>query len=276
MARNDDTTVTPPTAEYPEVADSVSSPPAPSGWQGGDLAGQIGQPVDPRERGDRPAPVAPTSTGGGAMRGLFWLVATLGLVVAVALGARAIGVFPDFGNPFGQKETDRSGPALLLSIQDLSRFVAAEGNFEVIVDVQDNRKYVPDFLVNDRILFVAAGSVEAYVDFANIGQGAVKESDERRTVEINLPAPELGKPSINNDRSYVYTQERGLLNRIGDVFSNDPNRLQEIYKLSEEKIAAAANDSQLRQRAQDNTAKMLKQMLTSLGYTSITVKFPSP
>lgn len=284
MASNDETEKRPtdPTAEYPEVAGTVGRPaygaPGDTGsWKGPELGGQIGgaigQPVDPS--GQQPR-VVEVPRGGGPMRGLFWLVATVGLVVAIALGARALDVFPNFSNPFGEKTTDRSQPALLLSIQDLSRFVAAEGNFEVIVDVQDNRKYVPDFLLNDRVLFVAAGSVEAYVDFANIGQGAIKESDERRTVEINLPAPELGKPSINNDRSYVYTQQRGLLNRIGDAFSNDPNRLQEVYKLSEEKIAAAANDSQLRQRAQDNTRTMLESMLRSLGYTSITVKFPSP
>jgi hypothetical protein len=257
-----------PTAEYPEVADSVRTR-----QRGPDFTSHIGQPIDPR---DRPQPVQQVRSGGGAMRGLFWFVATIGLVVAIALGAQAFNLLPDFKNPFGEKTTDRTGPVLLKSIQDLSRFVAAEGNFEVIVDVQDNRKYIPDFLLNDRILFVAAGSVEAYVDFANIGQGAIKESDDRRTVEINLPAPELGKPTINNDRSYVYTQQRGLFNRIGDVFSNDPNRLQEVYKLSEEKIAAAAKDSELRQRAERNTRSMLESMLRSLGYTTVTVRFPSP
>jgi hypothetical protein len=275
MARNDETThsvnttdASPPTAEYPEVAGSVGDPDA--------LSDQIGKPVDPRERGDLPPTPIEVRTGGGAMRGLFWFVATIGLVVALVLGARAVGVFPDFKNPFGKETTDRSQPALLLSIQDLSRFVAAEGNFEVIVDVQDDRKYIPDFLLNERILFVAAGSVEAYVDFANIGQGAIKESDDRRTVEIRLPAPELGEPRINNDRSYVYTQQRGLLNRIGDVFSSDPNKLQEVYKLSEQKIAAAAKESELRQRAEKNTRSMLESMLRSLGYTSITVNFPAP
>jgi hypothetical protein len=263
---------TEPTAEYPEVADSVRTRQQPD-FPGPDFTSHIGQPVDPR---DRPQPMQPVRSGGGVMRGLFWLVATIGLVVAIALGAQTFNLLPDFKNPFAKEQTDRSGPVLLKSIQDLSRFVAAEGNFEVIVDVQDNRKYVPDFLLNDRILFIAAGSVEAYVDFATIGQGAIKESDDRRTVEISLPAPELGKPSINNDRSYVYTQQRGLFNRIGDVFSNDPNRLQEVYKLSEEKIAAAAKDSELRQRAEQNTRSMLESMLRSLGYTSITVRFPSP
>jgi hypothetical protein len=161
-------------------------------------------------------------------------------------------------------------------VQDLNQFVAAEGNFQVIVDVQKDRKYIPDFLVNERILFIAAGSVEAYVDFSTIGQGAVKESDDRKTVEISLPAPQLRDPRIDNDKSYVYQEDRGALNRIGDLFKSDPNRLQQVYQLAEDKIAAAAKDAGLGKRAEDNTRKMLEQFLTALGYTAITVKFPSP
>jgi hypothetical protein len=249
-----DKDVEPKTSEYPEVTSGAGS------W-----SPEIGDPVDPSTRTGAarkdPEPVAapPARPGGGAMRGLFWLVATIGLK-----------------NPFAQEQTDRSGPALLKSVQDLSQFVAAEGNFQVIVDVQKDRKYIPDFLLNERILFVAAGSVEVYVDFSSIGQGAVKESEDRRTAEINLPAPQLRPVRIDNDHSYVYSQERGLFNRIGDAFSSDPNRLQEVYKLAEQKIGDAAKDAGLQKRAEDNTRKMLQQFLAALGYTSVTVNFPAP
>ena len=272
MARKEDGNAPigdPKTAEYPEVADSV-------GWDGRDLGAEIGRPLDPRQREEGPASAPEVRSGGGAMRGLFWLVATIGLVVALVLGARAIGFWPDLKNPFAKEQTDRTGPALLKSVQDLSQYVAAEGNFEVIVDVQKDRKYIPDFLINERILFIASGSVEAYVDFSTIGQGAVKESDDRKTVEISLPAPQLRDPRIDNDKSYVYQEDRGALNRIGDLFKSDPNRMQQVYQLAEDKIAAAAKDAGLGKRAEDNTRKMLEQFLTALGYTAITVKFPSP
>lgn len=258
----------PKTSEYPEITSGpADAPTSGTGWPG------IGDRIDPR---DRPEPViVPVKTGGGAMRGLFWLVATIGLVVALVLGAKTIGLFPDLKNPFAKEQADRSGPALLKSVQDLSQYVAAEGNFEVIVDVQKDRKYIPDFLVNERILFVAAGSVEVYVDFAGIGQGAVKESDDRRTVEITLPAPQLRPVRINNDRSYVYQEDRGLFNRLADAFKSDPNRLQEVYKLAEGKIGTAAKEAGLSKRAEENTRKMLQQFLGALGYTSVTVNFPA-
>jgi hypothetical protein len=273
MARKDETPDTvklpaktePTTAEYPEVADSIGDE------RPDDFGDEIGKPLDPRRGIDAPA----ARSGGGAMRGLFWLVATIGLVVALVLGARAVGFWPDLKNPFDSKTTDRSGPALLKSVQDLSQFVAAEGNFQVIVDVQQDRKYIPDFLVNQRILFIASGSVEVYVDFGTIGQGAVKESDDRRTVEITLPEPQLRPVRIDNDKSYVYEEQRGVFNRIGDMFKSDPNRLQQVYQLAEQKIGDAAKDAGLNKRAEDNTRHMLEQFLRALGYTTITVKFPS-
>jgi Protein of unknown function (DUF4230) len=222
-----------------------------------------------------PAPIV-VRTGGGFLRGLFFLTASIAVVVAILLGMTVIGVLPHLKNPFGARTTDRSQPALLKSIQDMSRFVAAQGNFQVIVDVQNDAKYVPDFLVNDRTLFVAAGSVEAYVDFGTIDKGAITESADHKTVTIKLPAPQLAKPSIDTDKSYVFAQQKGLLNHLGDVFKSDPNKLKQLYQLGSQKIGDAARDSGLQQRAEDNTRKMLDGMLRSLGYSSITINFAAP
>jgi hypothetical protein len=256
-----------PTSELPEHDSGT-------GWPGAESSGEGG----PRSREDWPTQQAPivVRTGGGFFRGLFFLMATLAVVVAIVLGMTAIGVLPHLKNPFGSRTTDRSQPALLKSIQDMSRFVAAQGNFQVIVDVQNDKKYVPDFLVNDRTLFVAVGSVEAYVDFSGIGQGAITESADHKTVQIKLPAPQLAKPSIDHDKSYVFAQQKGLINHLGDAFSSDPNKLQQLYQLGAQKITDAARDSGLQQKAEENTRKMLDGMLTSLGYTQITIEFASP
>lgn len=243
-----------PTAEYPAVA-AVGGPP-------------------------QPPPATPTGRGAGGFarfpRSLFWLAASVAVVLAIVVGVQGVGLWPSLSNPFANERTDRSQPVLLKSIQDMSRFVAAEGNFEVIVDLENNTRNIPDFLVGERTLFVAAGTVEVYVDFADIGEGAITESADGTSVEIRLPAPALGKPHIDNDRSYVYATQRGLLNRLGDLVKDDPNRMQDIYRLSEEKIAASASSSGLPDRARENTRKMLEGMLGSLGYTSITVTFAAP
>ncbi|MGK5445445.1 DUF4230 domain-containing protein [Micromonospora sp. URMC 105] len=218
-----------------------------------------------------PRPVRPAPA-----RGLLWVLGAAALVVVVLLGAQATGIFPDFRNPFAKEQTDRSQPPLLKSIQDLSRYVAAEGNFQVVVDLQNDRNNVPDFLLNQRTLFVGAGSVEAYVDFTRISEGAVVESADGKSVEIKLPAPQLGKTNLDMEKSYVFAEERGLLNRLGELVNGDPNRQQQVYQLAEERITAAARDSGLTQRAEENTRKMLEGLLRSLGYEKVTVTYAAP
>ena len=227
------------------------------------------------EEPPEPAPGSPAPSGGPA-RGLLWVLGAAALAVVALLGVQATGLLPDFRNPFSKEQTDRSQPPLLQSIQDLSRYVAAEGNFQVVVDLQNDRRNVPDWLLNERTLFVGAGSVEAYVDFAKISEGAVVESADRKSVEIKLPAPQLGKTNLDLEKSYVFAEDRGLLNRVGDLVGGDPNRQQQVYQLAEERITTAARDSGLNQRAEENTRKMLEGLLRSLGYEVVKVTYTAP
>src|SRR6476620_5145297 len=136
-------------------------------------------------------------TGSRWGRRLLVLVGTIGVIVALVFGLKAINLWPDIRNPFATQKTDKSGPVLLESIQDPSRYVAAEGNFQVLVDLQENKKFIPDIIFNQRTLFVGVGSVEAYVDFSALGAGAITVSPDGKSVEVKLPEPQLNKPSLD-------------------------------------------------------------------------------
>ncbi|MFV2101874.1 DUF4230 domain-containing protein [Micromonospora sp. LOL_024] len=222
------------------------------------------------------APAEPPPQGSGAARALLWVLGAAALVVVVLLGVQTTGILPEFRNPFTKEQTDRSQPALLESMQDLSRYVAAEGNFQVVVDLENDRRHVPDWLLNQRTLFVGAGSVEAYVDFGTLAEGAIVQSADGRSVEIRLPAPQLAETNLDLDKSYVFAEERGLLNRVGELINGDPNRQQEVYRLAEDRITAAARDSGLAARAEENTRKMLEGLLRSLGFEQVTVTYIAP
>ena len=79
-------------------------------------------------------------------------------------------LIPDFGNPFTTETVDRSGPAVLKSIQNLQDFQAASGHFEVIVDVEQDTRFVPSSIEGQRMLFVAIGSVDAGVSFSGLDE----------------------------------------------------------------------------------------------------------
>jgi hypothetical protein len=213
----------------------------------------------------------PRSAGVG--RRIFWFLTVVALTVAAVLALNVTGILPEFHNPFAPQKVVKAQPPLLLSIKDLSRFVAAEGEFQVVIDLKKDRRYVPDFLLNQRTLFIADGTVQAYVEFGAIGEASIKETEPSTSVEIILPAPQLEKPRLDLSRSYVFAEERGLINRVDDFFGGDPNRQQEVMLKAEETLATAANASELKQRAEANTRSMLSGMLRSLGYTSVKITF---
>ncbi|MEV6525631.1 DUF4230 domain-containing protein [Longispora sp. NPDC051575] len=207
------------------------------------------------------------------LRVLFTVVVTVVVVLAVAVVTSLMGLLPGSFDPFGTRTTDRSQPVVLRSVQDLSRFVAAAGNYELIVDLEKDAKYIPSFLYGGRTLFVAAGTVDAYVEFGGLHGDAVKVSADQKTVTITLPQPSMGKPNIDHNRSYVYSEERGLVNRLKDFGGGDANRTQQLYLLAEQKISASANDGTLAERARTNARSTLTGLLRSLGFTTVTVEF---
>ncbi|WP_030169529.1 DUF4230 domain-containing protein [Spirillospora albida] len=199
---------------------------------------------------------------------LLLIAATIALVLVAQQAIRGL---PSWLDPFGEETKDRSGPALLQSIRDLHRYEAASGNFQVIVDLEKDAKFLPDALRGKRTLFVGNGSVDAYVDFSRIGSGALKVNADRTEASITLPRAQLEQTNLDPKRSYVFTTERGILNRFGDFFGGNPNDQQQLYVLASQKIQAAAAESGLRDRADANTKLMLENMLKALGFTKVTV-----
>jgi hypothetical protein len=208
-------------------------------------------------------------------RDMPWGLIGFGLVIlALFLGVNWIrGVIPDFHNPFKEQTVDRSGPAVLKSLQNLAEYHAATGNFQQIVDLQKDTP-LPDELLGSRTLYIAYGSVDATVDFTNVDSDAVDVSSDRRSATITLPRPQLSSPQIDTSRSYVYDQNEGALNKIGDLFASNDHNQQELNVLAAQKIQAAAQQgSGLIARARENTRTMLSSLLRALGFTSVNVVY---
>ncbi|MEU9733170.1 DUF4230 domain-containing protein [Streptomyces sp. NPDC048002] len=200
-------------------------------------------------------------------------VSAVVVVLAVLFAGMALSVLPGLKDVFGTETHDRSGPALLESIQDISRYDAASGNFQVVVDLEKDAKYLPDAIRGSRTLYVGAGTVDAYVDLGKVGENDVKVNKERTSATIRLPHAALGEPALDPDRSYAVSKQRGLLDRIGDLFSDNPNSEQAVQKLAVKHIGEAAKESELTQRAEGNTSDMLKGLLRSLGFEKVEVVY---
>jgi len=206
----------------------------------------------------------------GSLAGIVGAVAAV-LVLIVVLSA--IHLLPQLRNPFAETTTVRSQPVILKSITELSRYEAASGSFEVVVDLTQRTSLLPSFLEGSQTLFIGQGTDIAFVDFSQLKSQAITVSADRTSVTVSLPGAQLEPAVLNVSQSYVYAQQQGLLNRISNFFSGNPNSQQEVYILAQQKIQAAAQQSPLLTEAQKNTQEMLDGMLTSLGFQHVTVTF---
>ena len=168
--------------------------------------------------------------------------------------------------------TITSQPVLLKSITALSRYEAASGSFQVVVDLSQH-SLLPSFLQGSETLFIGQGTDIAFVDFSKLASPSVVVSKDRTAVTIKLPPAQLEPAVLNVKQSYVFAQQEGLLNRIGDFFSTNPNSQHQVYVLAQHKIQVAAQHSGLVGQAEKNTVSMLKGLLHSLGFTRVTVTF---
>lgn len=192
----------------------------------------------------------------------FKSIALIASAVAVLLAALLAASMLGFG-PFSSK-SERSQTVLLKSVRDVSQYHAAVGNFELLLDEKEDTGGLPDFIAGRRTLFVAAGTVNAYVDLSGLAEEDLALSADGKSVTLRLPEPQLDKPNIDHDRSYVYSQDRGIADRVVDAFTAPQQA--ELYLLAEADMADAAENSELRQRASENTKSMLTGLFGSLGY----------
>ncbi|WP_320778380.1 DUF4230 domain-containing protein [Streptomyces sp. CRN 30] len=202
------------------------------------------------------------------------VLSSIALVLVVLFAGLRFALIPGLKDLFGTETHDRTGPALLESIQDISRYEAASGNFQVVVDLEKDTKFLPDAVRGSRTLYVGAGSVDAYVDLGKVGRNDVTVDEDRTSATIRLPHAALGKPALDPDRSYAVSKQRGLLDRLGDLFSDNPNGEQAVQKLAVRHIGDAAEESGLTGRAESNTTEMLENLLRSLGFEHVRVTFP--
>ncbi|MEU8504682.1 DUF4230 domain-containing protein [Streptomyces brevispora] len=213
--------------------------------------------------------------GNGPRRTRRWgrVAAMCAAAIALLVLGTRLSLLPGLGDIFGEKTHDRSGPAVLKSIRDMSRYEAAAGNFQVVVDLEKDTKFLPDAIRGTRTLYVGAGTVGASVDLGEVANNGVVINKDRTTAELRLPHAVLGKPTLDPDRSYAVSKQRGLLDRIGDFFSDNPGSEQAVNKLAARHIGEAAKESGLTQRAEKNTTAMLRGLLVSLGFKEVTVHY---
>ena len=198
------------------------------------------------------------------------------VIAAVVLLGFVLPRMFDFSTPFTKETIDRTPPVVLTEIGDLAEFHAAEAQFEVIIDEEDDIKWVPDFIAGERVQYVAVGSVDAIVDFSQLDDDSIVFDQESGKAVVILPEPTIGEPIIDFDNSGVMNRDRGVLDRVGGVFTDSPTGEEDLIVAAGDKMVAAVPASDLLERAELNTEKMLTTLLANVGVTEVDVVFERP
>jgi hypothetical protein len=208
--------------------------------------------------------------------GLKLAVAALAVVAFFPLAAAMSGFLSTLSNPFSTTRHDTVQPAVLQSLQDLADYHAASANLQQVVEVSHDADHVPGFLVGDDAKLLAVGKVDAVVDFSGVTATSVQPSQDGTSVTVTLPAPHYGSTQLDMGSTQVLSHDRGLMNRVGGLFTDDPTPDQGLYQLGEQALADAATSTDLIDRAEANTRVMLAGLFEGAGIKSVQVTFVEP
>jgi hypothetical protein len=197
-------------------------------------------------------------------------------VIALALvGLLIVGAVRTF-DPFASDGVDRSAPAVLTRIKKLQRFTAAQGQFTETIDLEQDAKYLPSLLKGERVVASVQGNVESTVDFGALGPGSVTVSNDRRTINLRLPAPQLQHADIEESATKILSRDRGIIDRAQDFFSGNPHDDTALYRAAEKKVDAAAASSNLQKTAKITTERWLRTFLGAAGFDRVGISWSQP
>jgi hypothetical protein len=149
---------------------------------------------------------------------------------------------------------------IINQIRPLARLETIQYTVEKVITAEVGQGLLAP-LFGDRLLFVGHGYVTAGVDLKNVSsQDLVIEGG---MIKVNLPQAEIFDATLDNDKSYVYDRDTGLLTH-GDISLETTAR-----QAAEDQIRQAALDDGILVQAQANAETFLQSLFNKLGYTQV-------
>lgn len=114
------------------------------------------------------------------------------------------------------------------------------------------------FIMGDKLLFVAHGTVIAGIDMSKLNPEDMRF--ENGVLTVRLPPTEVFIATLDNEKSYVYDRDTGLLAKP------DVNLETLVRQRAEEEILKAAIEDGILEQAQINAEAYLFKFFAALGY----------
>jgi len=145
-------------------------------------------------------------------------------------------------------------------VRALARLETIQYSIEKVITAEISQGTF-DFLFGDRLLFVAHGVVIAGIDMEKISPEQMRL--ENGVLYVTLPPAEIFIATLDNQKSYVYDRETGILNKS----------VQDLETLArqtaEDEVRRAALEDGILQQAQTNAENYLFRFFQALGYQNV-------
>jgi hypothetical protein len=149
---------------------------------------------------------------------------------------------------------------IINQIRPLARLETIQYTVEKVITAEVGQDSLAP-LFGDKLLFVGHGYVTAGIDLQDIRSEDFLVEDG--VIRVRLPQAEIFDATLDNDKSYVYDRETGLL-RHGDI-----NLETTARQAAEEQIKQAALVDGILAQAQTNAESYMQSLLNKLGYSQI-------
>jgi hypothetical protein len=149
---------------------------------------------------------------------------------------------------------------IIREVQSLARLETIQYTVEKVITAEVNQGVFAPF-VGDKLLLVAHGYVIAGIDLSELSEEDLRMKNE--VLYVDLPEAEIFVSTLDNDKSYVYDRETGLLTK-GDV-----NLETEARQAAEQAIREAAVEDGILVYAEQNAETYVERLLNTLGYLQV-------
>jgi hypothetical protein len=152
-------------------------------------------------------------------------------------------------------------------VRSLSRLETIQFSLEKVITAETGQGTL-GVLFGDRLIFIAHGNVIAGIDLGKLGSKDLELRDG--ILYVQLPEPEVFVTALDNEKSYVYDRETGLLTK-GDI-----NLESDARRVAEDALEEAAQEDGILELARQNAEVFIGRLLRDLGYPEVIFVYREP
>lgn len=145
---------------------------------------------------------------------------------------------------------------IVRQVRSLARLETIQYSVEKVITAEQGQGPF-GFLVGDRLLLVAHGEVIAGVDLSKLSPDDLQVREN--VLYVTLPEPEVFVATLDNEQTYVYDRETGILTR------QDIDLESTARRAAEQAIREAALEDNILGQAQVNAENYLYRLFLEIG-----------